>query len=109
MGSLQHGPAPWRREDHNGVGYKIVDATGEAVCFHPYPQSLEHHANARLLLKSPELLERLKGLTSLVRLSMLFKGAAEKYLPLVAAERLVEDIESMAVPPPPKPPEKESL
>jgi hypothetical protein len=62
-----------------------------------------------LLLRTPEVLHRLKGITMLVRASQLFKGAAEKLMPLMEAERLLEEIESMAAAPQEKPPEKERL
>ena len=104
---LKHGPAPWRRDEHKGIGLKIVDAKGDPVAFLHYPQSLEQHANLRLLLRSPEVFQRLKGLAMLVRAGQLFKGAAEKLIPLVEAERLVAEIETVATPP--KPPEKERL
>jgi hypothetical protein len=107
MVALKHGPAPWRREDHKEIGYKIVDAKGSPVCYLHYPKEIEDHANQRLLLRAPELLSRLKGISMLVRATQLFKGAAEKLMPLVEAERLVSEIEFTE--PLPKPPEKERL
>lgn len=102
--TIKHGPAPWRREVTAGANYRIVDAKGDTVCFLNHPETLEQHANLRALLKTPELLARLKSLAMLLRAATMSRGVNPA---LVKAEELVASIEK--VEPPPKPPEKERL
>ena len=87
---LKPSPAPWRREDHKAIGLKILDAKGEVVAFLHYPQSLEQHANLRLLLRVPEVFERLKSLTTLVRAASMFQQkAGERPNPALTKIRIV--------------------
>lgn len=104
---LKPSPAPWRREDHKAIGLKILDAKGEVVAFLHYPQSLEQHANLRLLLRVPEVFERLKSLTTLFRAATMFQKSGDRNPALTKAEELLAEIESLEAPP--KPPEKERL
>lgn len=90
---------PWRHQDHQGKGYKIVDPEGKAICYIHYPSEIVDYANLRLIELAPDLYERLKALCWLMELSIRVKtaggaGDVAEMSSLAAARELIQEIEN---------------
>lgn len=106
---MRPSPAPWGQKDHEGRGIRVDDAEGRLVCLLHYPKEMRSFIDLRLILKAPEVLEKLKELSSLYRAATHFMRGDRHVAD--AADALIEEIESLRnAPAPPRPGEgKESL
>lgn len=103
---LKPAPHPWRKEDHQGKGLKIVAADGSTVCMMYVPKTTTESTNLELILRSPILLERAKSLVSFCAGLKLFGQPGKTNPTLVSMQALIDEIETIKVEkkePPPKP------
>lgn len=103
---LKPSPYPWRIEDHQGKGIKIIAADGTVIAMMHYPKTPQEHTNRELLLRSPILMERLKSLVMFWKAFPQFTHEQRTGNPtVVSAEALIREIETILPPEKPKPPE----
>lgn len=102
---LKPAPHPWRKEDHQGKGLKIVAADGSTVCILPYPKTMQEHTTLRLLLNCPVLLERLKSLVMFWRAFPQLSQEQKGNPTITSAAAIIDEIEKVLPPEKPQPPE----
>jgi hypothetical protein len=103
---LKPAPHPWRKEDHQGKGFKIVAADGSTVAMVHYPKTPPEATNLDLILRAPILLERLKSLVIFWKAFPQFTEEQRHGNPtVVSAEALIKEIETIEPPEKPKGPE----
>lgn len=100
---LKPAPHPWRKEDHQGKGIKIVAADGSTVCMMHYPKTPPEATNLELILRAPILLERAKSLVSFCAGLTLFGQPGKTNPTLVSMKFLIDEIETIKHEKPPKP------
>ncbi len=94
MPGPKHSPAAWTQRDHEGKGIAVKDATGQSVCYFHYPNTVQDYANIKVVMKAPELLEKLKSLLMVLELTV--RGHREdpkKDSFCIAARRLINECE----------------
>jgi hypothetical protein len=106
---LKPAPHPWRKEDHNGKGIKIVAADGSTVCMMHYPKTTTESTNLELLLRAPILMERAKSLVTFCSALTIFDKPGKDNPTLVSMKALLDDIETIKVPKKEEPPKPEVL
>ena len=101
---MKTSPYPWRHEDYEGRGLKIVDRDGEQLAVVHYPTSVQAWANLNLMRRAPELLKRLKDVHLMLTLTIQGSGGKPAQdATIQSINSLIADVEG----PPPKSRESE--
>ena len=94
---LKPSPHPWRKDDHQGKGVKIVAADGSTVCMMHYPKTPPEATNLELILRAPILMERMKSLLAFCSGLKLFGQPGKTNPTLVSAQALLDEIETIKI------------
>lgn len=100
---LKPSPGPWRLEDHQGKGQKIVAADGRLIALLHYPKEPTDHANQRLLMRAAVLYERMQALVMFCSGMTLFNVKGKQNPTVVSAQAFIAEIEEPIKPDPPPP------
>ena len=96
---LSPSPGPWRLEDYEGRGHKIVDRDGNLIAVKHYATGAAAVVDTRVLLRAEELLTRLRALSGRVALSLrLARKNPDEDPELKAVAALLEDIQGKTPP-----------
>lgn len=99
---VQPAPGPWKLEDNEKRSYKVVAKDGSVVCYIHYPKSMQDAANIRVVENAWTLVERFKGLCTVLDAYIRQNGQDPKKDPTsIANQELLDDL---AVKNPPKKP-----
>jgi hypothetical protein len=102
---LKPAPHPWRKEDHQGKGYKIIAADGTTVCLVPMPKTMQEHTTLRLLLNCGVLLERSKSLVMFWRAFPQLSKEQKDNPTITSMAAIIDEIEKVLPPEKPQAPE----
>lgn len=102
---LKPAPHPWRADEHQGKGLRIVAADGSTVGMCYYPKTPVEKTTLRLLLHAPVLFERMKSIVAFCAGLKMFNVEGKDNPTLVSAQQLIRDVEDPLPPDHPKPKE----
>lgn len=96
---LSPSPGPWRLEDYEGRGHKIVDRDGNLIAVKHYATGAQELVDARTIVNSEALFSRLRALSGRVALALrLAKKNPDEDPELKAVSLLLEDIQGKSAP-----------